>query len=46
MPLQKGSSRKTVSQNIREMRKSGHKQSQAVAVALREAGKSRDTKKK
>ncbi len=41
MPLLKGSSRAVVSQNIRELKSSGRKQSQAVAIALRVAGKSR-----
>lgn len=41
MPLKKGSSKQTVSQNIREMVHAGHSQKQAVAAAMREAGKSR-----
>lgn len=36
MPLKKGTSDKVVSQNIREMRKAGHPQDQAVAAAKRE----------
>jgi len=42
MPLEKGSSRKTVSKNIRELRHSGRPQKQAVAIALKKAGKSRN----
>jgi len=37
MPLSPGSSRKTVSNNIREMVDSGHSQKQAVAAALSNA---------
>jgi len=43
MPLKKGSSRATISANIREMVKAGHPQKQAVAAALRQA---RDSKKR
>ena len=41
MPLRKGKSRKVVSANIEELMKSGRKQAQAVAIALRTAGKSK-----
>ena len=40
MPLRKGKSRAIISQNIREMVKSGHPQKQAVAAALETARKS------
>lgn len=41
MPLKKGNSRKTVSQNIKTEMAAGKPQKQAVAIALHEAGKSR-----
>ena len=41
MPLKEGSSQKTISANISELRHSGRPQDQAVAIAMRKAGKSR-----
>ena len=46
MPLKKGSSKETISKNIAEMIKSGHKPAQAIAAAYSNAGKSRKGRKK
>lgn len=46
MPLKKGKSRKTISSNIRELRHSGRPQKQAIAIAMKKAGKSRRKKGK
>ncbi len=41
MPLKKGSSRKVVSSNIETEMKAGRPQRQAIAIAMRKAGKAR-----
>jgi hypothetical protein len=41
MPLKKGSSPKVVAQNIRILRREGKPPKQAVAIALKMAGKGR-----
>jgi hypothetical protein len=45
MPLKSGKSNKDVSANIRELKKSGKPQKQAVVIALQKAGKSSKGKK-
>lgn len=46
MPLQKGSSQKVISSNIKELMGTGRPQKQAVAIAMKQAGKSRGGKSK
>lgn len=45
MPLKKGSSDKVISANIKTEMKAGKSQAQAVAMALRSAGKGKGGKK-
>lgn len=44
MPLKKGSSKKVIGKNIKELERSGRKPTQAVAIALSKAGKSNKKK--
>lgn len=46
MPLKKGKSRAVVGANISELEKSGRPKNQAIAIALSEAGMSKNKKKK
>jgi hypothetical protein len=45
MPLKKGSSRKIVQENIKQLVKEGYKQDQAVAIAIKEAQESTKRRK-
>lgn len=46
MPLEKGSSQEVISRNIKKLVEEGRPHDQAVAIAMREAGKSKPSKKK
>jgi hypothetical protein len=45
-PLKKGTSKKTVSENIRELRHAGYPPKQSIAIAMSEAGKTKKGKGK
>ena len=46
MPLRTGSSKRAISENISELKKSGRPQKQAIAIAMDKAGKGRKQQKK
>ena len=45
MPLKRGSSSATISHNISMLRHEGRPQRQAIAIAMRKAGKSRGSRR-
>lgn len=45
MPLKKGSSEKTISENIKKLRKEGYPENQAIAIAEHTARKSKKSRR-
>lgn len=46
MPLKRGKSKKTIGQNIAELRRSGYPEDEAIKIAMETAGKSKSKKRK
>jgi len=46
MPLKKGTGKKAISKNVRELRESGYKSQQAVAIAMSTARGGRKRRKR
>jgi hypothetical protein len=46
MPLRKGHSKEVIAENIRELVHAGHERKQAIAIAFKQAGKSRKTRRR